>query len=91
MFTTTENTNLSPEILVSQYVLYLYNITLIGQSNLFSKDRVSRKVAQVYELQMQSPKFCQNAAAARRPRPISTDSTKVWGGKRNTEKNHDHL
>lgn len=57
-----------------------YNMILTEQSNLFSKDRVSRQVAQVYELQMQSPKFCQNAAAARGPWPISTDSTKVGGG-----------
>lgn len=49
------------------------------QSNLFCKDRVSRQVAQMYKLQMQSPKFCQNAASTGGPWPISTDSTKMEG------------
>lgn len=52
------------------------------QSNLFSKDRVSRQVAQMYKLQMQSPKFCQNAASTRGPWPISTDSTTMGGRER---------
>lgn len=52
------------------------------QSNLFSKDRVSRQVAQMYKLQMQSPKFCQNAASTRGPWPIPTNSTKRRGRER---------
>lgn len=55
---------------------------LMDQSNLFSKDRVSRQVAQMYKLQMQSSKFCQNAASTRGPWPISTDSTKMEGRER---------
>lgn len=66
----------------------VYNTILTEQPNLFSKDRVSRQVAQVYKLQVQSPKFCQNAAAARGPWPVSTDSA-MTDGKRNTENNYE--
>lgn len=65
-----------------EYVIFFYNMILTEQSHLFSKDRVSRQVAQMYKLQMQSPKFCQNAASARGPWPISTDSTMIGGRER---------